>query len=147
MLRLIYILSRLYFLFHNLAITGLWRFNYPFHNHVNLWFHYAAPITHTATVTIDWFAFITSFTCSIWRPPFSMPTSVFSIEGTFRLYSCIYSRFTMFANLLCSSCEGENTSASRVLHRICVVNTVKIPICALLAILEIQENRLLVPAV
>lgn len=48
---------------------------------------------------------------------------------------------------LCSLCEGDNTSASRVLHQVSVVKSLKIPICALLAILEIQENCFLVPAV
>ena len=49
--------------------------------------------------------------------------------------------------LVCFTHQGEHSTASKVLHKVSVAKNTKIPICALLAILEIQEDRLLVPAV
>jgi len=43
--------------------------------------------------------------------------------------------------------QGDDSTASKVLHKVSVAKDTKIPICALLAILEIQEECLLVPAV
>jgi len=43
--------------------------------------------------------------------------------------------------------QGDNLTASRVFHKVSVVKDTKIPICALLAILEIEEECLLVPSV
>jgi len=43
--------------------------------------------------------------------------------------------------------EGDDSTASKVLHKVSVAKDTKIPICALLAILDIQEDCLLVPAV
>ena len=49
--------------------------------------------------------------------------------------------------LVCFTHQGDDSTASKVLHKVSVAKDTKIPICALLAILEIQEDRLLVPAV
>jgi len=74
-------------------------------------------------------------------------TDPFSFEGMsiVQFTTCILCITNANSSLF--SHQGDESTPSKVLHKVSVAKNTKIPICALLAILEIQEDRLLVPAV
>ena len=74
-------------------------------------------------------------------------TDLFSFEGMSIVQFMTFILCITNANSSLFSHQGDESTPSKVLHKVSVAKNTKIPICALLAILEIQEDRLLVPAV